>query len=196
MSVKEGILILIFLLDIPMDAGERAFIEELYGQYGGLMTGVAMKLLYRHEQDSQDAVQNALVKLCRVVSTLQRLEGNKLERYIVHTVRNAAVDLIRSRHPERNAGEGELPFLLDPQPSVEDEVMSALNLERLSRDISRLGEKHRDILYLHDVIGWKDREIAAYMHLAPSSVRVYLKQARGALGLRKGRGLYEDDINE
>jgi DNA-directed RNA polymerase specialized sigma24 family protein len=46
------------------------------------------------------------------------------------------------------------------------------------------------------VIGWKDREIAAYMHLAPSSVRVYLKQAREALGLRKGRRLYEDDINE
>ncbi len=187
---------MIIFLDISMGSDDRAFIEELYDKYGELMLDVALKLLYRHTQDSEDAVQDAFIRLSRVISTLRKLKGNKLEGYIVKTVRSAATDLLRVRHPERNVGEGLIPFIRDKNPSVEDEVMSRLNLERLTEAILRLKGNYRIILYLHDVIGWSDKELAVYLNLAPSSVRVYLKKAREAVGLKKGRGLNEEDSNE
>ncbi len=183
----------ILLLDIPMEPNDQAYIEQLYAKYGKIMFYAALGKLNQNHQDAEDAVHDGVLKLCRHVATLKTLKSNKLKRYIVYTAENAAKDLIRARRYDSNAGEAPLPYLPDQRPSVEEQAMSNINLEKLTDRIAGLPDKHREILYLHDIVGWKVPDIAKKMGLAPATIRVYLGEARRMAGLMNGKGVDENE---
>ncbi len=79
-----------------------------------------------------------------------------------------------AQNPERDAERGELR-------------------DRLSTAMTGLSEVQREVVILHDMNGWKHREIAALLGLPEGTVRSHLSYARRELRARLGTQLNEKD---
>jgi RNA polymerase sigma-70 factor (ECF subfamily) len=79
-----------------------------------------------------------------------------------------------AQNPERDAERGQLR-------------------ERLVSALVGLSEVQREVVILHDMNGWKHREIAALLGLPEGTVRSHLSYARRELRVRLGTQLNEKD---
>ncbi len=178
----------------PFDDGElvRRTLEGDESAFGMLVTryqraayAVAVSVTGRHE-DAEDAAQEAFLV------ALERLEECRApERFggwLMTIVRNRARNLVR-RENLRDTDPvplGARSTTRPPDRSAEDSEMRAL----LEGALAGLPEVQREIVLLHDMEGWKHREIAERLGLPAGTVRSHLHFARKAL--RKALGPIRD----
>ena len=137
---------------------------------------VALSVTRRHE-DAEDAAQEAFVV------ALQRLDEcrspEKFGGWFMTIVRNRSRNLIR-RETLRLAEQV-------PESARSDGPSPLANTERselrgvLGVALGELTELQREIVLLHDVEGWKHREIAERLGIPSGSVRSHLHFARKSL---------------
>lgn len=72
----------------------QEFITQIYKKYDRLMLFTAKKYLM-DLQECEDAVQESLLKLMRRIELLRTLEEPILTSYVVTTVRNTAINILR-----------------------------------------------------------------------------------------------------
>jgi RNA polymerase sigma-70 factor (ECF subfamily) len=65
--------------------------------------------------------------------------------------------------------------------------------ERLVVGLSAISETQREVVLLHDLEGWKHREIAEALGFPEGTVRYHLHQARRALRSLLGASLREKE---
>lgn len=183
---------MILWMNIPLEENDYDFMEGLYRRYGAMMRYAARRM-GASDQDAEDALHDTFLRLCHHIPALRQMQDNKLASYIVISICNRVRDQQRIRGAARFAGEEALDALPDRADPVDDQAIRHLTVEEMMRQLERLPPKLRDILRLHDLVGWKDREIAQLMGLSPASVRVYLGQARKQLGLQLREELGEDE---
>ena len=75
---------------------------------------------------------------------------------------------------------------------MEEQAIERMTVAAMMEAIERMPEKLREIIRLHDLVGWKDWEIGVLMGLSPASVRVYLRKARKQLGLSMMKDMKEE----
>ena len=75
---------------------DRTFIQEIYQEFCRLMFFTAQKYLSDPLQQ-EEVVQESLSKLIEKVDTLRTLQPAVLASYIVATVRNTAISLLRAQ---------------------------------------------------------------------------------------------------
>ena len=99
--------------------------------------------------------------------------------WLMTIVRNRARNLVRREVlrvtdvvPETAAARGRTP---------EKEAEHTELRERLERALRRLPEVQREIVLLHDLEGWRHREIADHLGIPPGTVRSHLHFARKSL---------------
>ena len=137
---------------------------------------VALSVTGRHE-DAEDAAQEAFMV------ALKRLdECRKPERFagwLMTIVRNRARNLVR-RESLRETDQ--LPPGIRSKVPTPDRIAETIELrDMLKAALAALPEVQQQIVMLHDVEGWKHREIAERLELPSGTVRSHLHFARKAL---------------
>ena len=154
---------------------ERAF-GLLVERYQRAAYAVAYTVTGRHE-DAEDAAQESFLV------ALQRLEEcrspDRFAGWLMTIVRNRSRNLVR-RESLRETDPVPLSASTRlPSPDRDTERSELRGVLRLALDA--LPEVQREIVLLHDLEGWKHREIADRLALPSGTVRSHLHFARRAL---------------
>lgn len=148
----------------------------LVGRYMRPAYLVAYSVTRRHE-DAEDAAQEAFMV------ALQRLEEcrnpDRFSGWLMTIVRNRSRNLIRRESLRETSAVPETASSDTPLP---DRVTERGELgERLNEALDELTPVQREVVLLHDLEGWKHREIAEQLGLPSGTVRSHLHFARKAL---------------
>ncbi len=137
---------------------------------------VALSVTRRHE-DAEDAAQESFLV------SLQRIEEcrdpDRFAGWLMTIVRNRARNLVRR---EVLRGTDPVPEMARSRTPTPDLDMEAAELERdLVEALGELTEIQRQIVLMHDLEGWKHKDIADRLELPSGTVRSHLHFARKAL---------------
>jgi RNA polymerase sigma-70 factor (ECF subfamily) len=158
-------------------AGEKRAFEELVRRHLRSAHAVALGVL-GNPADAEDVCQDAFL------TALEKLEEcrdpQRFAAWLMRIVRNRALNFRASRSlrqgvPLEEAAEksgGENP---------EREAERSETRERLLAALSGLPESQREVVLLHDLEGWRHREIAELLDTSEGAVRVRLHEARRRL---------------
>ena len=157
-------------------AGDSQAFGVLVGRYMRAAYAVSLSVTGRHES-AEDAAQEAFMV------ALERLDDcrtpDRFAGWLMTIVRNRARNLVRREVlrdtdvvPETSAARGRTP---------EEDAQHTELLERLGSALRRLPEVQREIVLLHDLEGWRHREIAGRLGIPSGTVRSHLHFARKAL---------------
>ncbi|NJD17747.1 MAG: sigma-70 family RNA polymerase sigma factor [Gemmatimonadetes bacterium] len=154
---------------------ERAF-GLLVEKYRRAAYAVAYSVTGRHE-DAEDAAQESFLV------ALQRLEEcrspERFAGWLMTIVRNRSRNLVR-RETLRETDP--VPLSASTRLPTPDRDTERSELQAVLRSaLDALSEVQREIVLLHDLEGWKHREIAERLQLPPGTVRSHLHFARRAL---------------
>lgn len=161
--------------------GEEEAFGALVSRYQRAAYSVALSVTRKHE-DAEDVAQEAFLV------ALDRLEEcrdpGKFGGWFLTIVRNRARNVLRRE--ELRSGEP-LPFGLEGSGEGPDRAAERADLRgRLEEALGELTEVQREVVLLHDLEGWKHREIGERLGMPAGTVRSHLhfarKRLRGALG--------------
>jgi len=156
--------------------GDALAFGALLQRYQRAAYAVALSVLGKHE-DAEDAAQEAFVV------ALERLEEckspDRFGGWLLTIVRNRSKNLIRRESLRETE---EVPPGATSKVPTPDRVTERAELRRILEEaMEELPEVQREIVMLHDLEGWKHREIAERLDLPPGTVRSHLHFARKAL---------------
>ena len=156
--------------------GDEGAYSLLVGRYMRPAYLVALSVTRRHE-DAEDAAQEAFLV------ALQRLEEcrnpDRFGGWLMTIVRNRSRNLLRREALRETSAVPETARSGDPLP---DRHTERGELEdRLKVALDGLTPVQREVVLLHDLEGWKHREIAERLELPSGTVRSHLHFARKAL---------------
>lgn len=157
--------------------GDAGAFEGLVRRYSRLAFAVAIGIV-REPADAEDVVQDAFIR------SLENLEDcrspAKFGAWFLQIVRNRAYSVQRYLSVREAAPLDALPLASDnPGPHVEA-VRSRLRSD-LAEAIGALTDVQQNVVILHDLEGWKHREIGELLDLPTGTVRAHLHHARKAL---------------
>jgi RNA polymerase sigma-70 factor (ECF subfamily) len=168
--------------------GEEVAFGLLVERYQRPAYAVALSVTCRHE-DAQDAAQESFLV------ALQRLDEcrspERVGGWLMTIVRNRSKNLVR-RESLREMDE--LPFGVRSRMPTPDRTAETAELRGMLRGaLGELPEVQRQVVLLHDLEGWKHREIAERLDLPCGTVRSHLHFARKTLreALQKVPGMPE-----
>jgi len=156
--------------------GDNGAFGTLVSRYMRAAYAVSRSVTGGH-QDAEDAVQEAFIV------ALERLEEcrspDRFAGWFLTIVRNRSRNLVRReilRHtedvPKGAADTGRTPEQVREETELQERLQSALQ---------RLPQVQREVVLLHDLEGWKHREIAERLDLPAGTIRSHLHFARKAL---------------
>lgn len=145
---------LIYLQMIENEEEKLKFIQ-IYEKYKDLMFYVAKNIL-GNDADAEDAVHEAFLASLKHLYKFSKIECPETRSYFVTIVENKAIDIYRKRQRSVNIGLGEWnPAALAPDSGS----------GRLSRCIAQLPPTYRHVLVLHQIHGYKYKEIAKILDM-------------------------------
>ena len=160
-------------LVLSAQRGELEAFSELVRRHQRRAYAVARAIVTTHE-DAEDAVQDAFLHAYRALHRF--LPDQAFGAWLHRIVANASLDITRRRKvrdaddlPETIAS----PFR---DPAESDELRM-----RLNDALSRLPERQRAVIVLHDVEGFKHSEIGKLLGIPEGTARSDLHYARSAL---------------
>lgn len=168
--------------------GDSSAFEELVRRHLRMAHAVALSVL-GEPADAEDVSQDAFIVALERLDDCRQPE--RFGAWLRRIVRNRAYNHVRGRKVRRAVPLDEIPAL----PGGEDAARRAERGELRQRLLDALGElteRQREVVLLHDLEGWKHREIAERLEIAAGTVRAHLHHARRALRARLGTGLYEE----
>lgn len=156
------------MIDLPV---ERSKFEKIYISYKSMMYAAAFSIL-RNEQDAEDAVHQAFVKIVKNISKISEPECPKTRGYVVTIVENTAINIYRrkKRRPAVSLDEG------GPWLAVEYEGSN-----ELARCMAQLPGRYRQVLLLKHHHGYSTKEIAKMLGLTAANVAKIEQRAKGKL---------------
>jgi RNA polymerase sigma-70 factor, ECF subfamily len=164
------------LVELARDGDAGAFAELVRRHLrSAYLTALAVLV---NPADAEDAAQDALV------TALERLEQcrepERFAAWLRQIARNRALNIRRSRALRRVLSLGAAVQIAAPESPERDLRLSGLR-DALLGGLVRLSEVQREVVLLHDLEGWRHREIADVLGLPEGTVRSHLFHARKAL---------------
>jgi RNA polymerase sigma-70 factor (ECF subfamily) len=156
--------------------GEEGAYGELVRRYRRAAYSLALAVTGRHE-DAEDASQEAFVVALDRIEECR--EPGRFGGWFLTIVRNRARNLVRREVVRKG---GILPFSVAASEPGPDRVTEQSEMrERLTQALQELSEVQREVVLLHDLEGWKHREIADRLAMPSGTVRSHLHYARKRL---------------
>ena len=156
--------------------GEELALSMLIERYQKSAYALALSVTGRHE-DAEDAAQESFL-----VALDQLDECRDPERFagwFMTIVRNRSRNLIRRESLRQTSDVPQGTRSRIPPP---DKIAETSELrETLQQAIAELPEIQQEVVLLHDLEGWKHREIAERLGIPSGTVRSHLHFARKAL---------------
>ena len=159
------------------DEEQRSLVEQLFSDYEQIMYRTAYAVLH-NEQDAEDAVHEAFVRLIPIIDRFTDIEPSKRRSYIVIMTRNIAIDLCRSERKRVDMNDSEIG---DESGDVERDVFGRYDCETLNSALSKLSGKLRQALILYYYHEETTESIARMLGISAVAVRTRLFRARKAL---------------
>ena len=157
--------------------GDRRAFEALVRRYSRPAFAIAVGIV-KEPADAEDVVQDAFIR------ALERLEDcrdpSKFGSWFLQIVRNRAHSVRRYLGVRQAAPLDALPLASD-RPGPHTEAVRARLRSDLAAAIGSLKEVQQEVVILHDLEGWKHREIGKLLDLPEGTVRAHLHHARKAL---------------
>ena len=150
---------------------ERSKFETLYRRYRQTMYAVAYSIL-RNEQDAEDAVHHAFVKIAENISKISDPECPKSRGYVVTIVENTAINLYKrkQRHPNSPLEEQDIGIHIDYSGANE-----------LARCMASLPARYRQVLLLKHHHGYTTKETAKMLGLTAANAAKLEQRAKEKL---------------
>lgn len=158
---------------MPKTDREQQEFEALYRENRQLAYHIAYKILHSG-QLAEDAVSDAFFAIAKNFSRLRSLNSHKMQYYIVVTVRNMSLNLLRREQPYRDAVEYDDALAHTPAPEPETH-------DSLHRCLMRLSPGDREILYLRVNLELHFSEISAALGITPAAARQRFRYAKTKL---------------
>ena len=148
----------------------------LIDRYQKSAYALALSVTGRHE-DAQDAAQESfLVALDRLDECR---DPGKFGGWLMTIVRNRSRNLIRRESVRETS---DLPQGISSHIPMPDKVAEISELRGILQEaIAALPEIQQEVVLLHDLEGWKHREISERLGIPSGTVRSHLHFARKAL---------------
>ncbi|MFB9925835.1 RNA polymerase sigma factor [Amycolatopsis halotolerans] len=124
-------------------------------------------------QDAEDAAQEAMIVLFRKIGTLRATAA--LASWMFRIVRNECLSRARA------LVQRDEPIPDTAGPSAEDDVLSRLEVERLSAAIASLPDDQRGVLIMRDIQGLPGKTVAKSLGLSTAAMKSRLHRARAAV---------------
>jgi RNA polymerase sigma factor (sigma-70 family) len=157
------------MLMARLRAGDEVAFRALVDRHRPWLVRHCTRLLGHDAHAAEDAAQESLLKLHAAVLRGQPL---RVRPWLTVVARNTCVDEQRRRRPD-------LPGVL-PERAVAGHDPFELDAA-LSDAWSRLTGRHREVLYLREVLGFSYKEIGAVMGLSMPATETLVFRARAAL---------------
>jgi len=145
-----------------------------------LTDGLYRFALFRlgRKEDAEDAVQDTFMRMWQMGARLKQYD--RLDFLAFHILRNLCIDRARKRRPDQTDEPVYLDKMADTHtPYRKMEAREALRqVEMAAR---QLPEQQRTILFLRNVEGYSNKEIAEMLDLKLNTVEVNLSRARRRL---------------
>lgn len=167
------------------DEDDRAFLSETYLQYKALMYKVANDYFKPDQQAIEDAMSEAIERLCQYCGKVRAVPCNKRPAYLVRLVENVCRTRLRNLMLEKNRyafsiDDAQSEFLI-AQENVEETVFSHFYAEELLEMFDRLNARDRELICMRHVDGMSYAEMAKALHMKEGAVRTALLRAKQRL---------------
>ena len=152
---------------------EDAFVE-LFNRYGRMMYALAYRYL-KSEEDAEDAVQSAFMKLWARRESLELNENigsllyTILKNHVLNEIRHNAIVVEGNWEMSREAEEADDSFIRQMEKKNQ--------LELLISAVSKLPARKRDICLLKLMKGFTNKEIAEQLNIKVPTVKVHYNLA-------------------
>lgn len=157
-------------------SGDADAFSELVRRYQRAAYFAALGVTGSHE-DAEDVAQEAFMV------ALERIEDcrdpSRFSGWFLTIVRNRARNVIRRE--QLREGEALPVSLASRGPRPDEDLGTTLLRSRLEEALGELSEVRRQVVLLHDLEGWKHREIARALGIPQGTVRSHLHFARKTL---------------
>ena len=162
-------------------------ILKIYQLYEQKMYWIAYSIL-NDVSDAEDAVQDAFVRLVRLVHKLEDPSSDRTKRFVIRTIQSTAIDIYRKNKKDReNRADQDVESVDISVPSHEDLLGDKQELQTL---LQKIPADQREVIELHAIQGMSFEEIAKEKKASPAAVRKRyergMKQLREIAGERAG----------
>lgn len=164
---------LIYLLALIDDEGDRRKFTIIFDQYHHRMEQIAMRIL-EEQRDAEDAVQNAFIQVIKHFEKASEISCEELPFWLISITKNEAL-MIRRKNQRVTTLENWDAFVETTDIDMNYQAVVAL--------FARLPETYRAVMEMKFLLGYTDREIA--QHLGITETAVSTRANRGRLLLKK-----------
>lgn len=130
------------------------------------------------QEEAEDLAHDAFL---RVWAAPNFDRGWETQGYLFATARNLALDWNKAHHVAKSDSVDEVPEIADNRASVERDAMTAEEFRTLSKVMSRLPERRRDVLMLRAFFEYSCQEIADHLNISRTTVHRELGRAIGTI---------------
>ncbi len=166
------------------DGDEGAF-RELFRRYQGNIYGTALRIL-KEEQAAWDALQETFVNIHRACHKFRG--DSKLGTWINRITINVCLEMLRRNRKLRRNLDGDVSEWVQLEDASQrtpfEELRRTEIRTRVRAAISALNERHRKVVWLHDLEGFTIREIAESLKVAEGTIKSRLFYGRRQLRQR------------
>ncbi|UWP58023.1 RNA polymerase sigma factor [Ruminococcus gauvreauii] len=168
---------------------ENELLEQLYTRYEQKMYQVAFAVLGQ-EQQAEDAVQDAFVKLTRYMKRIKDVESERTKRLLIRIIRTTAIDQYRrnQRDAERLTSED---ALAGGKVISIDEMMQAEDRQMIRRLLQKVPQDYLEIIKLRCYFEVSNKEAAQILEISEDAAAKRLERARKYVQEKMGDEEYE-----
>lgn len=155
-----------------MQSGDKAFLDLLYKEYGGILFKISIGIVKTREQ-AEDVLQETLVKIWKNASSFDGSKA-KLITWIVQIAKNTALDFVKSK-ASRNAT---ITDTMADKPVVEAYGVSHQNEDHIGlKEVihKKLDKKDQDIVQMLYFEGYTQKEVAEKLAMPLGSVKTRVR---------------------
>lgn len=158
----------LMMIETPVD---RSKFERIYLHYKGLMYHTAYKIL-NNEEDAEDAVHNAFVKIAENISKIENPVCPKTQHYIVTIVENKAIDLYRG-----NQRRSSVKYI----DGISGIAVEPGKVHGLASCMAKLPARYREVILMKYHHGFSNKEIARLMRITEANAIKLDQRAKNRL---------------
>jgi RNA polymerase sigma-70 factor, ECF subfamily len=156
--------------------GDAAAFEALVRRYMRPAYAIALGVV-KEPADAEDVCQDAFI---RALERIDDCEPARFGAWLLRIVRNRAHS-VRRYLGVRDASALDTVSAASRAPGPQRDTERAQLRDDLTAALAELSEVQRQVVLLHDLEGWKHREIGGLLDLPEGTVRAHLFHARRAL---------------
>ena len=153
--------------------------EYIYQNYHKQMLLVASRVL-KNMEDTEDAVQDALLRIARNIDTIRNQEEWAVRGYVLTVTKNSALKILE-KNLRRNAGGYPLNPRIAQDEEVFNRVVNSLDYALLVRAVKHLDLRYRQVLMLVYLQKQTPKEAADILGRKEDTVRKQLHRGRKLL---------------